>query len=419
MCGLFGFLSRRRSAHDLLGDPQPILRSLAARGPDGSGTFVDDAVALLHTRLALVDVDPRSDQPMWDSSGRYCLVYNGELYGYQGLRDELQGQGARLRTTSDTEVLLESLCRFGVDSTLRRVDGMFAFALYDRIAGQVTLARDRGGMKPLFVWETPEFFAFASSVQALHAWSPLNPDLLTVQTFLQGYALPTTGRTFFAEVQSVVPGTITWSKRNGPPRMRTFAAWSDLDDPALAEELARETSEQWVDRLDEQLTASVQSQLAADAPVGALCSGGVDSALVAAIARRIDPALQLFHANVLGPQSEYAAAQRVASHLNLPLHRVDVDQAAFIEHFAEVTYHFGAPFLCQLNSVPFLLLSQLVHRHGVKAVVCGEAADESFLGYEWLMPNIRKTLRQVPVQAQAPTFDRSRRRIGSFIAPWL
>jgi asparagine synthase (glutamine-hydrolysing) len=399
MCGLFGFLSHTGSARERLRDPQSILRSLVHRGPDASGVYIDDTVALAHTRLALVDLDHRSDQPIWDSSRRYCLIYNGELYGYEDLRDELRAGGFEFRTASDTEVLLAAFLRFGVDEALRRVEGMFAFGLYDRVAQSITLGRDRVGMKPLFVKSTPEYFAFASSVQALHAWTDLKPDLLSVQTFLGGYALPTVGRTFFDGVRIVVPGTVTTIVKSSKPTIVSFADWSDFDDPSDAEELRRLRPEAWVDRLDELLTSSIRSQVTADAPVGALCSGGIDSSLVAAIARRVKPDIELFHANVIGPQSEMEAARKTAEFLRCPLHTIDVDGDAFLRHFAEVTFHFGSPFLCQTNSPAFLLVSKLVHSHGHKAVVCGEGADENFLGYEWLMPNIRKSFQKWPSTA--------------------
>ncbi len=396
MCGIFGLLSSRADISNRSHDWGAIARSMEHRGPDSQRIYRDDHAVLIHTRLSLVDLHERSDQPMWDASGRYCIVFNGELYGYQKVRQRLTDRGVEFRTNSDTEVLLNSVLTFGMENALAELDGMYAFAIYDRIEGSLLLARDRIGMKPLFVMRSGDDFVFASSVQALRALHPLEPDLLSVQSFLSGYGGPMTGRSFFKDVQILPPGTMGTILPGGRLQLRSFASWRDLNSDSRQSELRSKKPEQWVNELEALLLRSIESQMLADTPVGALCSGGVDSSLTLAMAKKFNPDLRVFHADVCGPLSELQAAKQVADHLDLPLNVAQVRDQDFLHLIPELTENYGFPFLYHPNAFPFLAVSKLVGSHGIKAVLCGEGADELFLGYEWLMPNIRRTLTRFP-----------------------
>src|ERR1700736_6683992 len=180
MCGIFGVI--RRSG-DIVPDQARLdetARLLGHRGPDGHGTFSEPGIGLVHTRLSLLDLNERSNQPFWDREHRHCLVYNGEVYNFQALRDQLAKGGVEFRTTCDTEVVLEAMLHWGPDAALPRLEGMFAFALYDRQTKSLLLARDRFGIKPLFVYETPDELVFASEVMPMRPWVNLKPDLLSV-----------------------------------------------------------------------------------------------------------------------------------------------------------------------------------------------------------------------------------------------
>jgi len=411
MCGIFGVLQHQATApppRELL---QDTLRRLRHRGPDGSGLHTDVGVAFAHTRLSLVDLNERSNQPMWDATGRYCLVYNGELYGFQALRQELGGRGVDFRTTSDTEVLLEALIHFGVEEALNRVDGMFAFGLYDTRERSLVLARDRFGIKPLFIHDDPSSFVFASSVAAMRPWLELRPDPLTLSAYLHGFNGPTSGRSFYEGVRIVPPGGLVRIDLGGRARFSQCLTLSELVDPEEAAELASRPRAELVDEVEALLLESVESQLFADAPVGAFCSGGVDSSLILAMATRFHGDLRIFHADVQGPLSERPAAEQLARHLGLDLAVAPVRDRDFVDSIPEAVAHFGAPFI-NATLIPIHHVSRLVREHGVKAVLTGEASDECYLGYPWLAPNIPGAARRA-VRRMAPGFLGGPRGRGS------
>jgi asparagine synthase (glutamine-hydrolysing) len=397
MCGIFGVIDHDS---DALPEPERLRQTaqlLRHRGPDACGCFSEPGVGLVHTRLALLDLDERSNQPFWDASGRYALVYNGEIYNFAELREDLERVGAQFRTTSDTEVVLEALLRWGIRETLPRLEGMFAFALYDKVDKTVVLARDRFGIKPLFVYETPGRFVFSSEIRAMQPWVRLEPDVLSISGYLYGFSGPTKGFTLFKHVRIIEPGGMVTVHKGGAVERSRFFSLDQFVDFHEMDELARASTRSVIDRVDELLNESVKAQLVADAPVGALCSGGLDSSVIMAIAARYHSNLAIFHANVVGPVSEFPQAARLAEHLKLDLKAVEVHDHDFIDSMPEVTRHFGHPFYSCPHSVPYLAVSKLVRQNGVKAVLSGEAADEYFLGYSFCAPDLRQYLRPGPM----------------------
>src|SRR5215204_547700 len=312
MCGIFGILWHNTEDIPDAARLKQTAKLLHHRGPDDFGIYSEPGVGLVHTRLALLDLNPRSNQPFWDRSGRYALVYNGEIYNFAELRTELEQQGIQFRTTSDTEVLLEALLKWGADAALPRFEGMFAFGLYDKTEKSFLLARDRFGINPLFVYDTGRAFLFASEIGAIRPWIDFKPDPIAISGYLYGFSGPTRGFTFFEGVKFLDTGGIAKITRNAPAEYRRFFALSDFVDPAETERLHRTTPLQLVDEVDEILNDSVRSQLIADAPVGALCSGGIDSSIILAMAAPHHNNLAIFHANVVGPISEFEAASRLA-----------------------------------------------------------------------------------------------------------
>ena len=392
MCGILGVLHHKSCE---MPDPDRLMTSarlLQHRGPDHQAIFADEGMGMVHTRLALLDLSPRSNQPFRDREDRYVLAYNGEIYNYRELRAELEALGVEFRTTSDTEVLLECLIHFGINATLPRLEGMFAFGLYDRVEHSLVVARDRFGIKPLHVYETEDIFVFASEIGAMRPWVPFRPDILSISSYLQGFGGPTQRCTFYEGVRIVPPGMGVNVVRGRPAHWHRFWGMSDFWDQAEVERLGQLKPNRLVDEMDALLFKSVRSQLVADAPVGLLCSGGVDSSLILAMAARIHNNLAIFHANVVGPNSEYAAAARLAKHLGLDLNTVDVDDEDSIDSLPEVIKHYGHPFTYHPNSVPFLLVSRLVRSKRVKAILSGEGADESYIGYPWLVFDLRGTI---------------------------
>jgi len=393
MCGIFGFVSHRSDAIPEKDRLRETANLMQHRGPDARGFYVEPGIAFVHTRLSLLDLSERGNQPFWDHENRYALIYNGEIYNFQELRDELVQEGVKFETTCDTEVLLKGVLKWGADATLPKLDGMFAFALFDRKTKSLLLARDRFGIKPLFVYETADTFVFASEIKTMRPWIPFEPDPFSISSFLYGFSGPTQGSTFFRHITCIEPGgVVRITKGSKSERSRFFSVgdFIDRDEIARLKTLPRKTL---IDLVDERLNASVQAQLVADAPVGALCSGGLDSSIVMAVAARYHTNLAIFHANVVGPVSEFEAASRLAKHLKLDLKSIEVHDQDFIDRIPEVTDHFGHPFFSCPHSIPYHAVCSLVRQNGVKAVLSGEAADEYFLGYHFFAPNLMRYTR--------------------------
>jgi len=424
MCGIFGVLHHDPSISPSEKLLAAIGQRLRHRGPDDCGVYVGNGIGLVHTRLSLLDLSPRSNQPFWDRARRYCLVYNGEIYNYREMRRLLEKAGLALRTTSDTEVLLESLLHADAASVLPELQGMFAFALFDAREKSLLIARDRFGIKPLYVFQNDDLFIFSSEIKAIAEYVKLEPDLLSISSFLQGFGGPTKGQTFFKGVEIVPPGGVLKISPGRRAVRSQFFQMTDFWDESDAAKLHASSLPNLVDEAERLLFESVKQHLIADAPVGALCSGGVDSSLIMAMASKVHNNLAIFHANVVGPNSEYPAAVMLARHLKLDLKTVEVSDDDFVETVPDVMRHYEHPFIYHPNSIPFLRVSRLVRANGVKAVLSGEGADECYLGYNEVVEDhpllayrrvpeyIQTFLRKVPVvRALIPPVNESAREL--------
>jgi len=416
VCGLFGIVYRDRST---LPDEAALKRTaglLAHRGPDSHGIHRAPGVGLVHTRLSLLDLSSRSDQPLWDATGRHALVYNGEVYNFRELRSRMESAGPPFHTTSDTEVVLRRMLEGDVPRGLGELDGMFAFGLWDAERGELLLARDRFGIKPLYYCETGSAFLFASEVKAFKPWLALEADPISVAAYFVARNEPTRRHSFFRDVRILGAGEMLRLGVNGAVERAPYARLSELVDGEERASLGRLRPEQAVDHVEGLLATAVERQLVADAPVGALCSGGVDSSLILALAARRHSDLAIFHADVVGRLSEHEAAQRLARHLRLELHKVEVTDADHVEHLVDVVWHYEAPFAYHTNSLAFMLVARLVRRSGVKAVLTGEGSDEGFLGYP-------RTVLRDSLSAYYRTLERLRKtlaaipRLGSLLFP--
>ena len=380
MCGIFGFLTPDERLLPSSSVLDEVVRDLQHRGPDASSHVSFGKIALAHTRLALLDLRERANQPMWHESRRHCLLYNGEVYNFRYLRADLQQAGYRFETESDTEVVLYGLLHQGT-RFLDRMEGMFAFALYDSTTHRLLLARDRFGIKPLVYASTEDFFCFASEARALRSCLPSLPNRYGVAAYLTGLEPPTQGATLFQRLKSLKSGHYLQVGLTGVVKSQAFFSIPQFARSGLAAELKIARPGDLVQRLDSLVHDSVRKHLIADVDVGCLCSGGLDSSLIAAVAARYNPNIVLFHADVVGRKSERKAAERLAGHLGLDLLSVPVDDQRFLSLIPETVLHYEAPFSYHPNSVPFLAVAKLVREHGIKAILSGEGADESFLGY--------------------------------------
>jgi asparagine synthase (glutamine-hydrolysing) len=416
MCGIFGVLEHR---HDAEPDARMLEESaglLAHRGPDHAEHFCEPGIGLAHTRLSLLDLSPRSHQPLWDQSGRYCIVYNGEIYNFKTLRTDLERQGVTFHTTSDTEVLIESIVRTGLEETLPKLEGMYTFALFDRQDRSLTLARDRFGIKPLFVYEDSESFIFSSEIRAMLPWRRFDLDPLRASGFLVELGTFNRGFTLLKGVRMVDPGTILRVKPDETAQSTRFFFLGDLWDEDQQEAMLGWSSGTTVDKVESALLSAIEMQQIADAPVGALCSGGVDSSLAVAMASRFQADIQVFHAHTPGKDSELESAAAIAGHLNLDLQTVDVTDQDHIDLLPVTILHRGNPFVDLPTSVPFLKLSRLVRSHGVKGVLTGEGADECFWGFDRMIPNSVRFVRNLPGRGHRLVIRSVKRLLGERIA---
>ena len=383
MCGIFGALFQDGTQPD----EQKLKTSielLRHRGPDARVVHSEPGLGLAHARLSLVDVSTRSNQPFWDKTRRYVLVFNGEIYNFRELRAELEARGQVFETSSDTEVLLYMLVHHGAADTLPRLKGMFAFAFIDRQDRTAVLARDRYGKKPLFYASTAAGFYFASEVKALRPWLDLTPNAGSVAAYLMQFGGPTKGHSFYEGVEALAPGHMLELSEAGTPTISPFFQVHDYLDPAENARMRDLTAEQLADEFEQLMGASVDSHAFADANVGAFCSGGVDSSLIISMAARKTPNLALFHANVKGHWSEIDPARALAKHLKLDIHSVDIEEQDFVDTIPKVIRHYEYPFTYHPNCAPLMMIAGLARDTGVKGLLSGEGSDELFLGYPWL-----------------------------------
>src|SRR5437762_766475 len=374
MCGTAGVAKRdpRETVDEArLKRMRDVLRH---RGPDGEGLLLDGPVGLGHRRLAIIDV-AGGHQPMANEDETLWIVYNGEIYNHAALRPGLEARGHRYRTRSDTETIVHAYEDDG-ERCVERLDGMFAFALWDRPRGRLLLARDRLGIKPLYYTFTRDELLFASEIKAILAALPNRPalDATVVPEFLATRSV-SGAQTFFRDVETLLPGrTLTWSVGEGIRTRRYWQLPATLDEaPAgLAERAAC---------LREHLTAAVRSHLMTDVPLGLFLSGGIDSsALAVLMAGMVREPVRTFSVGFDEPgANELAWARPVADRIGAEHREVTLSPDQFFEALPRLIWHEDEP-IATPASVPLAFVSRLARDH-VKVVLTGEGADELFLGY--------------------------------------
>lgn len=382
MCGIGGCVLPSGRAPDM-----EKLRKLAAavihRGPDDRGVEIVESVGLAHARLSIVDPTPVGHQPMVHESGRWLLTYNGEVFNHQELRKLLPPRLYKGHT--DTETLLHALASWG-EGAIPRCNGLFAFAALDLDRRRLLLVRDRFGVKPLYYVQTGEGLWFASELHALMAAGvQLRAEPRLLQHVLDAGWIHGP-RTMFEGVREVAPGTIiAVDIDSGQTTERRWYEPDEAVDPQLGAELASLTRAQARDRLEQELRASVRRRLMGDVPVGTMCSGGLDSSLITALARDELSTIHAFNASVVDQPGvdEGPWAETVASHLGVELHTAHMTASSWRSGLVAAACHNEHP-LVHESSVPMAQIAALARGHGVKVLLSGEAADELLGGYPWL-----------------------------------
>jgi asparagine synthase (glutamine-hydrolysing) len=375
--------------------------ALRHRGPDGSGRYADARVGLAHVRLSIIDVAGGA-QPLGNEDGSVLIVYNGEVYNYLELQAELQAAGHRFRTRCDTEVLVHAYEQWGT-AMLSRLNGQFAFAIYDARAGTVFLARDRFGVRPLFYTVVKGDLFFASEAKALFATGEVDAELDPIgldQVFTFWAARPP--RTVFRGVSSLEPGAFAvWNGRDGVLR---HGRYYELDYPE-----AREEPPEALASLGGLLDASVTLRLRSDVPVGGYLSGGLDSSISCALAARGSPfSLRTFSVTFDDPRLDEREFQQLVARQLQSRHYVQAIGAHDVASvFPEVVRHAETP-VVRTAPAPMYLLARLAREHGIKVVLTGEGSDELFLGYDLFKETALRLfcLRQPHSTTRPRLFDR-------------
>jgi asparagine synthase (glutamine-hydrolysing) len=423
VCGIAGYAGDFEEA--LLGR---MSAAIAHRGPDDAGSWHsgERGVGLAHRRLSIIDLSPRGHQPMWDATRSVCIVYNGEIYNYRELRSELAADGYAFRSHSDTEVLLNLYLRDG-DKLFDRLNGIFAFALYDSRDGSLLVARDGLGVKPLYYAETSRGVLFASELKALLHEPSLERalDPCAVHHHLLYLWCPSP-LTVLRSVRKLEPGCALRIREG-----RVQAHWRFYDLP-YGQPFVDWPAGDAIVQVRKHLTRAVERQLVSDVPVGAFLSGGLDSSSVVALAQRTlgEEKLQCFTIGFRG--SEAAAegmaddlryARRVAEHLGVDLHTIWVE-ATMVDELERLLFHLDEP---QADPAPInaLFISRLAREHGIKVLLSGAGGDDIFTGYRrhfalsqepywaWLPGAVRGRLGRASTRIR-PTTELRRRLAKAF-----
>ena len=361
---------------------------MSHRGPDDSGTFEDPEhmVGLVHTRLSILDLSPSGHQPMISKDGRVALVFNGEIYNFNELRADLEVSGHKFMGSSDTEVLLHLYLEWrnlggALQDFLGRLNGIFAFAIWDADLEGLLLVRDALGVKPLYYSENHIGFAFASEIKALQMLVDLDEsvDVAAVHRYLSflwcpGDATPLKG------VRKLCPGEFVWVRDGAiAERVKWYRLPEFSDAGPVIDRSAAISGTEW------HLRKAVYRQLVSDVPVGAFLSGGLDSSSVVAFAREENPDIHCFTIESAGGSEAGAIddlpyAKRVAAHLNVPLEVVSVDSSRMVKNLAEMVAQLDEP-LADPAPLNVMYISQLAREVGIKVLLSGAGGDDLFTGY--------------------------------------
>lgn len=405
MCGIAGFTTPSSPGDTALHTLHSMLHLIRHRGPDESGCYVDEGLLMGTTRLAVVDLESGS-QPLSDSTGRYWICFNGELYNHLELREVLQRQGRVFRTRSDTEVVLQAWIHWG-EACLRRFNGAFAFAIRDAHTQTLVLARDRYGKRPLFYAEWQGAFLFASEVKTFLAYPGFQFELDArelMSTFATWTPLP--DRSCFTGVRQLpMGGCLTVQGGH-----RTLQLYEELE---LDVEPFRGSEAEAAALVHDVLRESVRQQMRGDVPVGVYLSGGLDSTIVTRLVSELasTPA-RTFSVEFEDSGFDESEDQRiVVDHMKTRHSSIRVAGADIVEAFPRAVFHAEVPTF-RTAFVPMYLLSRHVRDAGFKVVLSGEGADEAFLGYSLF----RETLLRA-AWGQL-TLEEKRERVGK-LHPYL
>lgn len=386
MCGITGYLLREGSEYvdRMERITHAMVDSLRHRGPDHKGQWADEEerVSLGHTRLSILDLSPAGLQPMVSQNGRFALTYNGEIYNYREIADRLDGEGIQFKGHSDTEVLLEAVSMWGIDATLRMSNGMFAFAIWDRQAKELVLARDRIGKKPLYYgWQNGNFF-FTSELRALqhHPAYHAKINRNALASFFRYSYIPCP-QSIYCDIQKLPQGSYVIIN---PAKKHTTSSryWSIDQIPQGKDNSSPLTDEDAIGTCNTRIRNAVKRRLISDVSLGAFLSGGVDSSLVVSHMQAVSsqPAKTFtigFHEEKF---NEAPKAKAIARHLGTEHSEYYVSSDELIEYIPDLAKTYDEPF-SDISQLPSFVVCKLA-RQAVTVCLSGDGGDEFFCGYD-------------------------------------
>ncbi|MEN4479352.1 N-acetylglutaminylglutamine amidotransferase [Mycolicibacterium cosmeticum] len=418
MCGIAGEIARGRAAD--IGAIASMADTMVPRGPDSGGVWGKDGVAFGHRRLAIIDLSSHGHQPMHDPELHLTVAFNGCIYNYPQLRDDLIAKGYRFFSHSDTEVVLKGFHAWG-EGVVDRLYGMFAFAVTDTDSGQVLLARDRLGVKPLYWAEVGDAFRFASTLPALLAGGGVDTsiDPVALHHYLSFHSVVPAPHTILRGVRKLAPGTVMRIEPDGRRVERTY--WNPVFE--RVPERASWSDREWEDAVLASLRTAVERRLVSDVPVGCLLSGGLDSSLIVGLlAEAGQHGLQTFSIGfeAAGGEEgdEFKYSDVIARHFGTDHHQIRIDTARMLPALSSAIGAMSEPMMSH-DCVAFYLLSEEVSKH-VKVVQSGQGADEIFAGYHWYPPMAHAADDDVDAalaRYRAAFFDRDHAAVNALLAP--
>ncbi|HEX8629844.1 MAG TPA: N-acetylglutaminylglutamine amidotransferase [Catenuloplanes sp.] len=418
MCGFGGEFRLDGAAADEAA-VRRMLPCLQSRGPDGEGVVTRRHVALAHRRLKIIDLSDAGGQPMVDDELGLSLVFNGCIYNHQQLRRELEAAGYRFLSHSDTEVIIKAYHRWG-PACVERFYGMFAFALVEHVSGTLVLGRDRLGIKPLYLAETPGRLRFASTLPALLAAGDVDTtiDAVALHHYMTFHSVVPPPRTILSGVRKFPPATVRVVTADG--RSTDTVYWSPTFSRAAAPAMS---PREWQEKIMGTLRTAVERRMVADVPVGVLLSGGIDSTLIVALLaeqgqRGLSTFSIGFEAAAGESGDEFAYSDLVAERFGTVHHQIRIGRERFLPGVHAAIGAMSEPMVSH-DCVAFYLLSEEVSKH-IRVVQSGQGADEIFAGYDWYPP-LANVPREAAVDAYASVFfDRPHAALAEHLASdWM
>jgi len=409
MCGITGFLDINKNVgREELEQTIRIMKdSLTHRGPDGSDIWINskDGIALGHQRLSIIDLSSAGNQPMISRCERFVIVYNGEVYNSSDIRTDIEKTGHLFRGHSDTEVILEACALWGIDKSLDKLIGMFAFALWDRQKKRLCLVRDRLGIKPLYWGKINGLFMFGSELKSLRShpgWEP-KVDRNALAAFMRYSNIPAP-HTIYKNIYKLEPGTLLTLRQKEEPKLYKYWSMHSTVEQGLKQRNSINESNV-IEELHEILSDSIKCRMISDVPIGAFLSGGIDSSSVAALmqANSMRPIKTFTVGFTESSYDEAPYARAVASYLGTEHTELYVSPEDSLNVIPKLADIYDEPF-ADSSQIPTYLISKLTREH-VTVALSGDGGDEVFVGYNryffakrlmrylnYMHPKIRKSL---------------------------